>query len=59
VVISRRSAQSDWVTREVEIAMREEIAGERVKVLPLLLGGGELPPALASRSLHPIIGCSI
>src|ERR1044072_4572185 len=37
VVISPRSASSDWVTREVEIAMSEDIAGERVKVLPLVL----------------------
>lgn len=47
VVISPRSARSDWVTREVGIAMREDVAGQSVKVLPLLLRGGEPPPALA------------
>jgi TIR domain len=47
VVISQHSGQSDWVTREVEIAMRESTAGEQVKVLPLLLRGGTLPPNLA------------
>jgi hypothetical protein len=49
VVISPYSAGSDWVMREVKIAMSEEVAGQRVKVLPLLLRGGELPPILTGK----------
>jgi hypothetical protein len=49
VVISAYSAHSDWVTREIEIAMSEEIAGKRVKVIPLLLRGGVLPPVLTGK----------
>jgi hypothetical protein len=49
VVISAYSAHSDWVTREIEIAMTEEIAGKRVKVIPLLLRGGTLPPVLTGK----------
>ncbi len=49
VVISAHSSRSDWVTREVEIAMSEDVAGHRVKVLPLLLRGGAPPPVLAGK----------
>ena len=49
VVISAHSAHSDWVTREIEIAMSEEIAGKRVKVIPLVLRGGVLPPVLIGK----------
>jgi TIR domain len=49
VVISPRSAGSDWVRREVEVAMSEDIAGQKVKVLPLLLRGGDPPPVLAGK----------
>lgn len=47
VIISRDSARSDWVTRELQIAMSGEVAGKRVRVLPLLLRGGTLPAALS------------
>ena len=49
VVISRHSARSDWVRREVALAMSSEVAGQEVKVLPLLLRGGELPEALRGK----------
>ncbi len=49
VVISAYSAHSDWVTREIEIAMSEEIAGKSVKVIPLLLRGGVLPSVLIGK----------
>jgi hypothetical protein len=49
VVISAYSAHSDWVTREIEIAMREDIAGKRVKVIPLVLRGGALPSVLTGK----------
>jgi hypothetical protein len=49
VVISASSEHSEWVTREVEVAMSDEIAGKRVKVIPLVLRGGALPPVLAGK----------
>jgi hypothetical protein len=36
VILSPESVASEWVQREVEIAMNQEIQGRRVKVLPLL-----------------------
>jgi TIR domain-containing protein len=36
VVLSPSAVKSEWVTRELEIALNEEIDGKRVKVLPLL-----------------------
>lgn len=50
VVVSRHSARSDWVKREVEIALSGEVAGQDVKVLPLLLRGGQLPEALVGKT---------
>ena len=37
VVISESSSESEWVKKEVEMAMTMEIEGKAVKVLPLLL----------------------
>ena len=47
VVLSPNSVNSEWVRREVEIAMTNEINGKDIKVLPLLLKhlrffGGEM-----------------
>jgi hypothetical protein len=36
VILSPNSVNSDWVRKEVSIALTEEIQGKRVKVLPLL-----------------------
>lgn len=49
VVLSPTSVGSEWVRREVEIALNEEIAGQRVKVLPLLLATCEIPKFLIGR----------
>lgn len=43
VVISPAAVMSEWVKREVEIAMHQEIEGKRVKVLPLLYKECDLP----------------
>jgi hypothetical protein len=37
VILSRASIQSEWVRREVDIAMNQEIAHRKVKVLPILI----------------------
>lgn len=49
VVISDNSLKSEWVTREVRIALNQEIAGRRVKVLPILLQQVTLPSFLIDK----------
>jgi hypothetical protein len=46
VVLSPASARSEWVQREVEIAINQEIKGRRVKVLPLLKRKCDIPTFL-------------
>lgn len=48
-ILSRNSVQSDWVQKELYIAMTEEIAGRRVKVLPILLESCEIPVFLRDK----------
>lgn len=48
-VLSEHSVMSAWVTRELEIALNHEIAGRRVKVLPLIVDRCEIPPFLAGK----------
>src|SRR5262245_47518889 len=36
VILSPQSVASQWVQKEVELAMNQEIDGKRIKVLPLL-----------------------
>jgi hypothetical protein len=43
VILSPASVSSEWVRREVEIAMNHEIKGRKVKVLPLLYKPCKLP----------------
>lgn len=43
VILSKSSVKSQWVRKEVAIAMTQEIMGKRVKVLPLLLEDCEIP----------------
>lgn len=49
VVVSQASVASKWVRVEVEIAMTQEIAGRRVKVLPMLLDNVQLPSYLTHK----------
>ncbi len=49
VVLSPRSVSSEWVQRELEAAMNEEIGGKKVKVLPLLMEKCDLPPFLRGK----------
>jgi hypothetical protein len=49
VVLSPASVSSEWVRREVDIAMHREIRGRRVKVLPLLYKPCNLPPFLEGK----------
>ncbi len=43
VVLSTNSIKSEWVTREVRVALSQEICGRKVKVLPILLERVQLP----------------
>ena len=49
VVLSPSSVSSNWVRREVNIALTQEIQGRRVKVLPLLFQKCELPGFLSDK----------
>lgn len=48
-VISSNSVESEWVKKELDIAMNQEIEGKEVKVLPLLLDDIELPGFLKGK----------
>jgi hypothetical protein len=49
VILSPQSVASEWVKKEVEIAMNEEIDGKRIKVLPLLHQQCEFPGFLKGK----------
>lgn len=49
VILTRNSVGSEWVQREVEIALTEEIHGHRVKVLPLLAEDCDIPAFLQGK----------
>jgi len=49
VVLSPVSVESEWVKREVDIAMNQEIRDRKVKVLPLLCGASKLPGFLEGK----------
>ena len=42
-IISKNSIDSEWVQREIDIAMNQEIEGKKVKVLPILIDKIDLP----------------
>jgi len=48
-VISSHSIASEWVRRELDVAVNQEIQGRRVKVLPLLLDNCALPGFLEGK----------
>ena len=48
-VISNHSVDSPWVRKELDIAMNQEIEGNKVKVLPLLLSDVDLPGFLKGK----------
>jgi hypothetical protein len=49
VVLSPNSVNSEWVQREIEIALNEEIEGRQVKVIPLLYKRCDVPPFLRGK----------
>ncbi|TKJ37814.1 MAG: hypothetical protein CEE38_07035 [Planctomycetes bacterium B3_Pla] len=49
VIISKTSIDSEWVKKEIEIAMNQEIEFRRVKVIPLLCDPVALPGFLTGK----------
>jgi hypothetical protein len=49
VILSPTSAKSEWVQREVDIAMNQEIEGKKVKVIPILHKRCDLPGFLKGK----------
>jgi len=49
VVLSPDSVRSEWVRREVDVAMTQEIEGKRIKVLPVLYRQCDLPGFLKGK----------
>ncbi len=48
-VISKNSIESNWVQKEISLAMSKELSGRRVTVLPLLIDRCTLPSSLADK----------
>jgi hypothetical protein len=48
-IISHNSVKSEWVKKELDVAMNKEIEGRRVKVLPLLIDKCEIPGFLKGK----------
>jgi HEAT repeat protein len=48
-LISKNSVASEWVSKELDIAMNQEIEGRRVKVLPVLASKCSLPGFLKGK----------
>lgn len=51
VVLSTNSINSEWVKREIDIAMNQEIEGKKVKVLPIMLEKVD-PPSFLKGKLY-------
>lgn len=49
VILSPQSVESEWVKREVEIALNDEITGQKVKVLPILWQPCQIPSFLRGK----------
>ncbi len=48
-ILSRHSVSSEWVKKELDIAMNQEIENRRVKVLPILIEDCQLPTFLEEK----------
>jgi len=48
-LLSKEAVASEWVKRELDIAMNQEIEGKKVKVLPILAGPCTLPGFLKGK----------
>jgi hypothetical protein len=49
IILTPNSVNSDWVQREVEIALNQELAGIHIKLLPLLYSDCAIPAFMANK----------
>lgn len=49
VVLSHNSVNSEWVQKELQVAMQKEFSNRKVVVLPLLIETVEIPPFLRDK----------
>lgn len=49
VILSHNSVNSQWVQRELQIALQKEIKGKKVVVLLVLIENVEIPPFLKDK----------
>jgi exopolyphosphatase/pppGpp-phosphohydrolase len=49
VMVSKKSLESNWVSKELTMKLAEEVKTNRVCVLPILVDECELPPLLADK----------
>lgn len=49
VILSPQAVKSNWVKKEVELALFKEISGKRIKVLPILWKKCEIPSFLKGK----------
>ena len=47
VILSHNSVNSQWVDKEISVALTGQLAGARIKVVPIRLDDAELPPFLS------------
>lgn len=53
-LITETSKRSPWVTKEISIAVTQEVNGKGPRVIPLLVKGCEIPEILADKIYIPI-----
>lgn len=46
IILSKNSIQSEWVNKELKIALHKEIKEKKLSILPILLDDVDLPPFL-------------
>jgi hypothetical protein len=56
IVLSRNSVNSNWVQKELQIALNKEIAQRKMVVLPMLLEQVEMPPFLKDKKYADFTG---
>ncbi len=49
VVLSKNSINSEWVQKELQVAMQKELSEKKVVILPMLLEHVEMPPFLRDK----------
>jgi len=48
-ILSKKSVKSGWVKKELELAMTQEIKGERVRIIPVLIESCRVPKFIPTK----------